>query len=264
MTLFSIGKQSMLPILRKNIKLCGAQDMLFSEQPYPKKFEFNQEVANVFDDMISRSVPLYQEVTQSIVEWTYLFYQKGSVIYDIGCSTGTTICALTDTLPFPIRAIGVDTSQAMLDKALLKLSSHPSNDKHSITFLCEDVCQLEFEPSSVAIINYTLQFISVAKRLPLLKKLYQSLNDGGLLIISEKLRSSCPEFQESTTRIYESFKERAGYSKTEIERKKEALDDVLIPLTLEEEVELIRNAGFSKVEPMIKWNNFCTFVAIKS
>jgi tRNA (cmo5U34)-methyltransferase len=81
--------------------------------------------------------------------------------------------------------------------------------------------------------------------------------------VSEKIRAGCPEFQETQTRIYENFKQRAGYSETEIARKKEALDQVLVPLTLSEQLAMIERCGFSGAEPIIRWNNFVSIIATK-
>jgi len=51
-------------------------------------FEFNAQVADVFDDMVSRSVPFYREILQMSAELAHDFYQPETAIYDLGCSTG--------------------------------------------------------------------------------------------------------------------------------------------------------------------------------
>ena len=55
-----------------------------------KSFEFDQTVADVFDDMVSRSVPFYDEIHRIILDLIDRNYDQG-LIYDLGCSTGTTI-----------------------------------------------------------------------------------------------------------------------------------------------------------------------------
>lgn len=248
----------------QKLTLHGEADQLFATGKYPVPFSFNDEVAQVFDDMVSRSVPLYKEVAIAVAEWTNKFYQPGTNIYDIGCSTGTTIDLSARYLShFDKQAsfIGVDTSESMLARARSKLAGW--TQEHSIELLLSDAMKVDYCNASVIVVNYTLQFIPVTKRRKLLEKLYAGLLPGGILFLSEKLRSCCPEFHEAVTDNYERFKEAHGYSRTEIERKKEALDNVLIPLTLEEQSELLRSSGFTCFEPMIRWHNFTSFLAIK-
>jgi tRNA (cmo5U34)-methyltransferase len=246
------------------LTLAGDADRLFARGRYPVPFAFNEEVAQVFDDMVSRSVPLYREVAVAVAEWTNKFYQPGTVIYDIGCSTGTTIDLSARYLAhFGKRAryVGIDTSEPMLQRARAKLAGWA--DTHTIDLCHQDALTVSYDNASVVVVNYTLQFIPVVQRAELLQKIHAGLRPGGILFLSEKLRSCCPPFHETVTDIYERFKESRGYSRTEIERKKEALDNVLIPLTLEEQTRLLRQAGFAHAEPMIRWHNFTSFVAIK-
>lgn len=244
----------------KTIKLFGQKDKLFETGPYPKPFEFNKEVADVFDDMVSRSVPLYKEVNFAIMQWAHEYIKEGSHVYDVGCSTGTTIDAIASILPFSVKFIGIDNSESMIEKAKQKLGNI---NKHEVQLNCEDIAKSHFNNSSMVIMNYTLQFISVRNRMAILKNICQGLNNNGILFISEKVRSECSEFQETMTSIYEHFKYDAGYSKTEIARKKEALDNVLISQTSIELQQMLLEAGFSHVETVIRWNNFTSMVAIK-
>lgn len=246
------------------LTLGGEADQLFARGRYPAPFAFNEEVAQVFDDMVSRSVPLYREVAVAVAEWTNKFYQPHSKIYDIGCSTGTTIDLSARWLShFGKHAhyIGIDTSAPMLQRAKAKLAGW--SEAHKIELLHSDALDVSYEDASVVVVNYTLQFIPVIKRAELLKKIHDGLRPGGILFLSEKLRSCCPPFHETVTDIYERFKESRGYSRTEIERKKEALDNVLIPLTLDEQSRLLQQAGFRHFEPMIRWHNFTSFIALK-
>jgi len=247
-----------------SLTLKGEADRLFESNKYPVPFAFNDEVAQVFDDMVSRSVPLYKEVALLVAEWTNKFYQQGTTIYDIGCSTGTTIDLAARYLSHFDKSaafVGIDTSEPMLARATSKLAGWSKD--HRIELLCKNALDVQYTNASVVVVNYTLQFIPVGQRLTLLKMIYDGLVPGGILFLSEKLRSYCPEFHELVTDSYERFKEARGYSRTEIERKKEALDKVLVPLTLDEQSDLLRAAGFHYFEPMIRWHNFTSFIAIK-
>ena len=243
------------------LNLSGSYDKLFEWGKYPKPFEFNDEVAKVFDNMVSRSVPLYEEVNHSLVEWAYYYCQNGGKVYDIGCSTGTTILALSQQIKEKTQFIGIDTSSAMLEQARDKLVDMPAH--HELQLLCENALAVDYSEATMVIMNYTLQFIEVIHRQALLEKISSGLKKGGILYLSEKVRSKVPQIQEMLTRSYENFKFHRGYSVNEIERKKEALDQVLVPLSMDEQIAIIEGAGFSACEPIMRWNNFVTYVAIK-
>jgi len=241
--------------------LNSEKDQLFASSLYPKPFSFNREVAGVFDDMVKRSIPLYCDVTSYLGTWAVDYYRGGSNIYDIGCSTGTTLMHLSQRLSKPVSLIGIDKSEAMIEKAQEKLTHAPRH--HQYQLLCKDVMDVSLSHASMVVVNYTLQFLPVAQRLQLLKNVYHSLMPGGILFLSEKVRFDHPQFQETSTNIYESFKEDQGYSRTEIEKKKEALDNVLIPFTEGELRTSLGQAGFQHTDSVMKWNNFMSLVAFK-
>lgn len=246
---------------RPELKLIGPDDRIFAGSNYPKPFAFNHEVAHVFDDMVRRSIPLYVDVVRATADWVNHFYQPQTAIIDIGCSTGTTTHHVAHSLPVPAHFLAVDLSPAMIEKAREKLADLPS--RHQLTLVAQDIRETILPRASVVIINYTLQFLPVADRLKLISRIHEALVPGGILIISEKVRSATPQFQELTTMVYERFKEEAGYSRTEIERKKEALDQVLVPYTEGEHRQNLALAGFTAVDSLMKWNNFLTLIAQK-
>lgn len=242
--------------------LDSEKDQLFERGPWPKPFAFNEEVVRVFDDMVSRSVPMYREVVACAAHWAMAYAQPHTKIVDIGCSTGTFLELLGRFLKQPMHFVGIDNSQPMLDKAKEKLSGIASH--HQVDLLCQDASTFDLEGCSVVVMNYTLQFLPVEKRLHLLQEISRGLVPGGLLFLSEKVKSASPVFQETITRHYEAFKERNGYARSEIERKKEALEQVLVPLTQEQQTQMLYDAGFAQVDILLKMHHFTTFVAITS
>jgi len=246
---------------KTEITISGKPDRIFHSPRFPRPFCFNEQVAEVFDDMVSRSVPFYRETIEALIYWTARHYQLGSRIYDLGCSTATTMDALFRAMPKQLEIVGIDNSSAMLAKADEKLQSL-QGEKYEL--ICSDLETVLLENASIAIMNYTLQFVAVRERRSLLKKIFDSLKPGGLLFLSEKVRSEDPIVQETVTSIYEDFKLRQGYSSDEISRKKEALDNVLVPLTEKEQTQMLLSAGFQSVNIVLKWNNFTTFAVMKS
>ncbi len=241
--------------------LHSEKDDLFDKGPWPKPFVFNEAVVRVFDDMIARSVPLYHEVVTCAAHWAKTYYQAETYLVDVGCSTGTFLALLGQFLRQPAKLIGLDNSEAMLEKAREKLA--PLQNVHQIDLRCEHVADYAYENSSVVVMNYTLQFLPLAQRQPLMQTIYNGLQSGGLLFLSEKVKSKSPHIQETSTRHYEAFKAHNGYAHPEIARKKEALEQVLVPLTEQQQLQMLHQAGFAQIDSVIKLHNFCSFVALK-
>jgi len=243
--------------------LIGDRDQLFETSRYPKPFEFNRAVVEVFDDMVSRSVPLYREMHELLLEWVKRYYQPDSSVVDYGCSTATAIELLAKTAPEVTHFLGVDSSPAMLERANEKVASLQAEAPNRFKFECSEMLPEHAENASVVLMNYTLQFIPVHKRLEFLQGVCRHMLPGSLFVLSEKLVSANPKMQELSTEVYERFKKAQGYSLDEIARKKEALNNVLTPLRLDETYSMLGEAGFVSVQPILMWNNFATIVCEK-
>ncbi|MAZ48582.1 MAG: carboxy-S-adenosyl-L-methionine synthase CmoA [Halobacteriovoraceae bacterium] len=225
-----------------------------------KPFEFDQGVADVFDDMVSRSVPFYDEIHRIIKDLLNYRFVSGDTIVDLGCSTGTTIKLMSQHLwDKKAQFIGVDNSRAMTEKAKEKCSDL----WHPLTLKTQDIQNAEFENAGIVIMNYTLQFIAKEDREQMLSKIYKSLRPGGTFIYTEKIDSEDKEIHDLLTKLYYDFKRRQGYSELEIAQKREALEKVLVPYTAEEQLSLLKEAGFSKSAMIFRWYNFACFMGIK-
>jgi tRNA (cmo5U34)-methyltransferase len=231
-------------------------------------FEFNEDVVSVFDDMISRSVPFYDEIHRILLDVIDRTFTGGGNIYDLGCSTGTTISLIDKHLRLKRSApnlslphyIGIDNSAPMLEKCKERLKR---NNVEDVELLCENIQDVSFKKSQLTIMNYTLQFLAVEERTTLLSKVYQSLESGGAFLMAEKLHSPNEEIDNFITDLYYDFKRRNGYSELEISQKREALENVLITLTPKKNMEILSQAGFKKVEMIFRWYNFACYLGIK-
>lgn len=225
-------------------------------------FKFNAKVANVFDDMVSRSVPFYEEMQRMTCELAGDFAKPGTNLYDIGCSTATTLLAMDERVSPDVKFIGIDNSADMLAKARQKVESHPTQRR--IDFVAADLHQgLQLENASVITMLLTLQFVRPLYRERVMKQIFEGLNEQGCLLMIEKLTSEDTIFNRLFIEHYYDFKRRNGYSEIEIAKKREALENVLIPYRVEENIELLKWAGFRKVELFFRWYNFCGIIAVK-
>ncbi|MCM8535661.1 MAG: carboxy-S-adenosyl-L-methionine synthase CmoA [Lentisphaeraceae bacterium] len=239
------------------------KDEVFSAGNFtPGSFKFNDEVATVFDDMATRCIPYYHEVIHLTAQAAAKFVPDSGKIYDLGCSTGSTLIYLAKYLKdTKVNMTGYDPAPAMLTKAREK--SNVFTYSHEINF-DEGVCQTaDISDANMVIMNYTLQFVDATKRNDVIKKIYDNLKPGGIFILSEKLREPTEEFESFNTETYENFKAGNGYSFLEIANKRQALENILVPQSTEDNVSMLTRAGFSKVDILFKWLNFATFIAIK-
>jgi len=234
------------------------KDEVFKEK-IKKQFEFDESVASVFDDMLSRSVPFYEEMLHLTTSFGLKYLEDGDRVYDLGCSTASTLIYLAKHSKKRLSLIGIDNSSAMLQRANCKAKAFGID----IDFLENDIFEVELQKSKLIIANYTLQFIRPLKREQLIKKIFDSLEDGGVFIFSEKVITEDKVLNKYFIDEYYTFKKNQGYSEFEISQKREALENVLIPYSYEENKQMILEAGFKHFDCIFKWINFSTFIAIK-
>ena len=242
-------------------------DRVFATERLPTAFAFDDQVASVFEDMINRSVPGYSTIISMIGVLAERYCGAGSTIYDLGTSLGGASFAVAQQLPHDdYRIIAIDNSEAMTSRLSAKLAALGElGGKETSRIECrhEDLRDSKIEDASMVILNFTLQFIEPAARETLMRKIYDGMRPGGLLIISEKIQFPDPALNELFIDLYHRFKETQGYSKLEISQKRAALENVLIPETLAAHRERLNGAGFHSVDTWFQCFNFASMVAFK-
>jgi len=225
-------------------------------------FAFDQAVVDVFPDMIQRSVPGYQTIINLCGELAARFVQDDSNCYDLGCSLGASTLALRKQITQRgVKIVAVDNSAAMLERCATVL--HEDTATTPVELVEADICDIEISNASLVVMNFTLQFIATEKRQALLEKIYAGLNPGGCLVISEKLLFEPESLNQLLSELHHQFKRAQGYSDLEISQKRDSLENVLIPETLETHIKRIRACGFNSASPWFQCFNFASLVAIK-
>ncbi len=225
-----------------------------------KPFEFNKRVVEVFPDMIERSVPGYPLTISMIGVMADDYIQEGTNVYDLGCSLGAVSLAIQQGLKDKrCNIIAVDSSQAMIDACIKDI---PNDDKN-IEFRVQNILDTEISNASFVVMNFTLQFIPLAQRMDLIKKIVDGLLPGGVFILSEKIMFDDEAENETMTKLHYHMKALNGYDKLEIASKRESLENVLIPESINTHLKRLNDSGFNKVFMWLKCFNFVSFVAIK-
>lgn len=238
-------------------------DVLFGqERSLVTDFRFDRATASVFDNMVSRSVPLYHEIQRMAAELAADFAEPGTNVFDLGCATGTTLVLLDRTVEADVCLVGVDEAGEMLAQADEKLRGEGL--RHPFKLQCADLeHDTVVENASVVLMLLTLQFLRPLHRQRVIRRIAEGLHQGGCLILVEKLTLTDPELNRLYIRHYYDMKRRNGYSELEIAQKREALENVLIPYRYEENRDLLLAEGFRCCEEFFRWYNFAGMVAVK-
>lgn len=225
-------------------------------------FKFDKKVVIVFDDMVTRSVPFYPEIQRMIAELASQYAMENSNVYDLGCSTGTTLVNMNKAVPDNIKFIGLDDSAQMLEQCRDNLIN--SGIKREFELInCDLNRSVKLENASVVVLCLTLQFIRPLYRVKLLEEIRAGMVDGGCLILVEKILAEESSLNRNFIKYYYDFKKRNHYSEMEISQKREALENVLVPYKLSEDMEMLSTSGFSHSEVFFKWYNFAGIISFK-
>jgi tRNA (cmo5U34)-methyltransferase len=239
------------------------KDQIYSESMAQiADFSFDAQVADVFTDMIERSVPGYRSIITMIETLTEHYAQPNSNLYDLGCSLGASTLSMRRGLTVEgCSIISIDASEAMTERCRKGIDR--DHNPTPVKVLCDDIRNIEITDASVVVLNFTLQFIPPAERSGLLKSIHSGMRPGGVLILSEKVGFDDIHVNELLTDIHHDFKRAHGYSDLEISQKRSALENVLIPETIPAHRDRMLDAGFSSVDVWFQCFNFMSMLAIK-
>ena len=237
------------------------KDTLFSA-PIEKlgDWTFDEKVAEVFPDMIQRSVPGYSNIISMIGMLAGRFVKSDTNVYDLGCSLGAATLSIRRNVQ-NCRIIAVDNSPAMIERCQRHISAFKSSTP--VDVICADICDIEINNASMVVLNFTLQFLTPEDRQKLLTKIYQGLNPKGVLVLSEKFSFKDPQINELLFDMHHDFKRANGYSELEISQKRSMLENVMLTDSIETHENRLKQAGFEHISTWFQCFNFGSIIAIK-
>jgi len=239
------------------------KDKIFEDPLYNiVDFDFDDKVANVFEDMLKRSIPGYSAIISAVGMLTKIYSKPNSNYYDLGSSLGASALAMRRNINHAnCKVIAIDNSDAMVKRSqdIIEID----NSTTPIEIYCDDIRNVKIENASVVVLNYTLQFISPINREKIIQNIFNGMNKGGILILSEKIIFEDKKLGERQIERYHNFKRLNGYSDIEISKKKDALENVLVPDSIETNQTRLYNAGFRTADVWHQAFNFISIVAEK-
>ena len=225
-------------------------------------FEFNKTVADVFPDMLRRSIPGYDASIDAIGALAARYVQPGTRCYDLGCSLGAATIAMRRNISVPDCEIhAVDLAPAMVQRCRIEVEKLEGTTPVSVSLA--DIRDIDINHASMVVMNYTLQFLPVAERVSIISRIREGMTEGGVFVLSEKVADEDPAVEALLVDLHHEFKRSNAYTDLEISRKRTALENVLIPETIATHLERLSEAGFAHSGVWLKHFNFVSIVAIR-
>lgn len=241
-------------------------DDIYQSEDGSEPFRFNENVARVFPDMLRRSIPGYAASLEAIGSLAARYVRAGTNCYDLGCSLGAATLAMRHGIQQPCcRVVAIDSSPAMIGRCreVIAEDDRQNGPETQVDIAEQDIRDVDFHNASMVVLNYTLQFIEPADRNALLTRIYNGMNDGGLLVLSEKVVDEDAHMEALLVDLHEEHKRRNHYSALEVARKRAALENVLLPETVAAHRDRLQRTGFSSTAVWLRYFNFVSIVAIR-
>jgi tRNA (cmo5U34)-methyltransferase len=242
------------------------RDTVYKARNPDEPFRFNAEVAAVFPDMLRRSIPGYEASLEAIGSLAARCVRPGTRCYDLGCSLGAATLAMRQGVRAEgCRIVAVDNAPAMIERcrSIVRDESLRQPDGAPIELVEGNILDIGISNASMVVLNYTLQFLPLEDRETMIGRIAAGLNDGGLLVLSEKVVDPDPAIEALLVNLHHEHKRRNDYSQLEISRKRTALEDVLIPETVELHRTRLLRAGFRSAAVWLRYFNFVSIIAIR-
>ncbi len=224
---------------------------------------FDERVAEVFPDMVQRSVPGYSNIISMIGMLAERFVKPDTQIYDLGCSLGAATLSMRRNIQASgCQIIAVDNSPAMIERCRRHIDAFRAATP--VNVIEADIRDIVIENASLVVLNFTLQFLAPEERQTLLNRICQGLNPGGALVLSEKFSFEDAKVGELLFNMHHDFKRANGYSELEISQKRNMLENVMLTDSVETHKSRLAQAGFEHSEVWFQCFNFGSLLALKA
>ncbi|REF28396.1 tRNA (cmo5U34)-methyltransferase [Xenorhabdus cabanillasii] len=225
-------------------------------------WSFDERVAEVFPDMVKRSIPGYSNIISMIGMLASRFVTPGSQIYDLGCSLGAATLSIRRNINSDdCRIIAIDNSPAMIERCRRHVDAFKA--KTPVEVIEQDILDTNIQNASMVVLNFTLQFLNPGDRQKILDKIYAGLKPGGVLVLSEKFNFEDQNIGELLFNMHHDFKRANGYSELEISQKRSMLENVMRTDSVEAHKSRLKKSGFQHTEVWFQCFNFGSLLAIK-
>ncbi len=212
-----------------------------------------------FDRHIGDSIPGYATLVKRVLRDSRRFIQSHTNVYDLGCSSGRTlarISRLNRSSRDGVTYVGIDCEPSFETLWLRRRAP-------GLKFEIGDARTWPMENASLVISKFTVQFIPPVGKRALLRRIHNSLVEGGALMIAEKTLADTARLQDVMTFSYYDQKLERGFTAEQIIEKERQLRGQMTCMSVAELCEALREAGFSEIERIWGEAPFAGFLALK-
>jgi len=217
--------------------------------------------ADDFDQHIERSIRGYGNLIEDCVELSQYFVENGTVVCDIGCSTGRMLAAIRER-----------NHERAPTARYIGLDIEPGFRRHwtqlegsNIRFMVQDILAFEdFFDLSLVTSVFTLQFLPERYRREVCRRVFEGLVPGGAFIVAEKTFAKVSKIQDMLTSLYLHYKRR-HFSDEDILDKEKSLRDKMKPGREDDLIRLLTEVGFKAdaIEPFWRSHMFAAYLCVK-
>ena len=243
-----------------------SKDEIYRSGQDIEPFRFDERVARVFPDMLRRSIPGYAASLEAIGSLAARYVTAGTHCYDLGCSLGAATLAMRQGIAAEGCTIfAVDVAPAMVARCreIIAEDDRLNAPQTDVVVIEDDIRNVDIVNASMVVLNYTLQFLAPEDRDAMIARIHHGMNDGGLLVLSEKVVDENEHMEELLVDLHHEHKRRNDYSALEIARKRAALENVLVPETVRSHRLRLERAGFRHTAVWLRYFNFVSIIAIR-
>ena len=219
----------------------------------------SKKVVENFDYHIENSIPLYHQGHDLICKLSDFFVSQGSLCYDLGCATAR----LTGKLATRHRNLNVIVKGIDVEPSMIAQASDNCRHLDTVELLTADINDIDLQTCDLIVSYYTLQFVPLADRQEILSKIYRALRRGGALILFEKILAHDAYMQDIANLIVNEHKLDNGYRPAEIVAKATSLKGVLRAVTNRQNQQMLQQAGFERISPLMSYLSFTGYLASK-
>lgn len=229
------------------------------------RWVFGEAETAAFADMLARSIPDYENLRRLCFEVGRAFVRTDAGdgwLLDLGASRGEAVAEFVRSYGATIRYTLAEVAPPMIEAIESRFGGYIESGRMDV-FDGDLATAFPSRPYTLALSVLTLQFIPINHRQQILRRIWESLRPGGALILVEKVLGQGSTLDSLFVGEYHAMKQANGYSPDTVERKRLALEGVLVPVTASINESFLRDAGFTAVDCFWRRLNFAGWIAVK-
>lgn len=198
--------------------------------------------AKEYDKQIRQALPYYEEFFKQAVGIASAFGKKGLSWLDVGCGTGRMAETAIGQLNIS-RFVFCDSSAEMIDIAKHKFPLPIAE------FISEPIQRLaytnEFDVVTSIQVNH---YFNWEERITAIKNCYRALKKGGIFITFENFAPFSAQGKNIALNRWKEYQIQNGKSLQESQKHIERYGIGYFPITISEQLEILKQCGFQTVE----------------